>query len=462
MTAAACLAPDDCWFGGIGGRWTATGERRGAFHLHWDGANLETVYAPQGRGVTDLEVHRGALWETVRVGKTPGDRSDQVDLFEPEPEPRLIHRITGGVFANDPFLPASTYIPLATGAAHAAADHGGRQRAARAGLGRPADLGGGRRRHLGRGGAQRAGAATAACRAPRGHDLEGGGLPAVAAVHDRRAVRGRRRGARHVDARGPQSSRSASASTGAHARVARLQPDGAAEVVTLPASGPGRGTAAKVAFTGPNEGWMVTAAGWLFHFTDGTVYPRNTDPAYAGTITFRPNEAAEQFIPDTPPADDSELFAPPPVELEQAPAPAAVKRLPALLRRIKTSIRGRTLTVRFTLSRRARVQIIGRRKGRTVARTRARTMRPGRHVLRLRLDPKRWPQRLSFRVREQRPGRHRGTRRTVATPCRQGATATRSPPTATRSPRARAGERGAGPPGERRRAPACGRAWRSA
>ena len=34
---------------------TPTGQRRGAFHLHWDGANLETVYAPQGRGVSDLE-----------------------------------------------------------------------------------------------------------------------------------------------------------------------------------------------------------------------------------------------------------------------------------------------------------------------------------------------------------------------------------------------------------------------
>ena len=77
------------------------------------------------------------------------------------------------------------------------------------------------------------------------------------------------------------------------------------------------------------------------------------------------------------------------------------RRLPALLRRIKTRMRGRTLIVRFTLSRRARVQIIGRRKGRTVARTRARTLRPGRHTQRLRLDPKRWPQRLSFRVREQ-------------------------------------------------------------
>ena len=50
---------------------------------------------------------RGVLWETVRVGKTPGDRSGQVDLFEPEPQPRLIHRIAGGAFSNDAFLPAT-------------------------------------------------------------------------------------------------------------------------------------------------------------------------------------------------------------------------------------------------------------------------------------------------------------------------------------------------------------------
>jgi hypothetical protein len=168
----------------------------------------------------------------------------------------------------------------------------------------------------------------------------------------------------------------------------------------LPATGPGRGTAAKIAFSGPNEGWMVTAAGWVFHYTDGTVYDRDTDPAFASVITFRPNEAAEQFVPDAPPVDDSELFKPPPVELEQEPGPAQTRRLPALLRRVRTKLNGRTLVVRFTLSRPARVQLIGRRKGRTVARTRARKMSPGRHALRLRLDRRHWPQRLSFKVRE--------------------------------------------------------------
>ncbi len=41
--------PSDCWFGGVGSQ-DALGERVGAFHLHWDGTDLQTVYGPQGRG----------------------------------------------------------------------------------------------------------------------------------------------------------------------------------------------------------------------------------------------------------------------------------------------------------------------------------------------------------------------------------------------------------------------------
>src|SRR5689334_11347964 len=47
MDAAACAGPDDCWFGGFSAQ-DPTGERRGSFHLHWDGTTLETFYAPQG------------------------------------------------------------------------------------------------------------------------------------------------------------------------------------------------------------------------------------------------------------------------------------------------------------------------------------------------------------------------------------------------------------------------------
>ena len=385
-----------------------------------------------------------------------------MDLFEPEPEPRLIHRITGGAFANDPFLPASTYIPAPPalpvaqpitvgGSELLALDCDGQQIWAAGG---GATSGAARRQ-------------TAPCRGrrlPRSSTARAGGRwpPRRAAVHDHRPVRRRRRGAGHDDRVGRGRAVRPERATRRHARVARLQADGAAEVVTLPAAGPGRGAAAKIAFTGPNEGWMVTAAGWLFHYTDGTVYPRNTDPAFAGTITFRPNEAAEQFIPDAPPVDDSELFKPPPVELEQAPAPAAVKRLPALLRQIKRALRGRTLIVRFRLTRRARVQMLGRRKGRTVARTQARMLRPGRHALRLRLEPE------ALAAAAQLPGARAAVRAAPSAPADGGdtvptvATATRSPPTATRSPRARAGERRRGPAGGAPSRAGARSRWRSA
>ena len=67
---------------------------------------------------------------------------------------------------------------------------------------------------------------------------------------------------------------------------------------------------------------MVTWAGWLFHYSDGTPLPLDTDPAFQGTIEFRPNESAEQFIPDRLPVDDSQLFAPPPLELTPNVTPA--------------------------------------------------------------------------------------------------------------------------------------------
>jgi hypothetical protein len=88
------------------------------------------------------------------------------------------------------------------------------------------------------------------------------------------------------------------------------------------------------------------------------------------------------------------------VEVQQPPAPGPVKRLSALLKRIRTKLRGHTLVVRFVLARKARVALIARRKRRVVARTRTRLMRPGRHVLRLRLSPQRWPQRLKLSARE--------------------------------------------------------------
>jgi hypothetical protein len=388
MDAAACNGPNDCWFGGFAAQ-DPTGERRGAFHLHWDGTALATVYAPQGRGVTDIEALGSKFFETTLVGISPANRADPVApyLFEDEgPHPRVIHRIENGVFSNDPFLPADD-AGLTPGRTELTALSGDGTQLWAVG-----------------GGASSGPGAPEIGNAPRGPiaaRFQGDAwrevqlAPAFAPDErfvDVAPVPGTGTAWVAVEQPGDKSG---------FAEVARISDDdGSVEVMRLPASGPTRGAAARIAFTSPNDGWLVTQTGYVFHYTDGTALPQDTDPAFRGPITFRPNEAAEQFIPDTPPADDSELFKPPPVELQQSPPPPPTKRLPALLRRIKTKLRGKTLVVRFVLSRKARVSLIARRKQRVVARTKPRMMRPGRHVLRLRLDAKRWPQRLKLSAHE--------------------------------------------------------------
>ncbi len=95
---------------------------------------------------------------------------------------------------------------------------------------------------------------------------------------------------------------------------------------------------------------MATSAGWLFHYTNGAVLPEDSDPSWASTITVRPNESVEQFVSDTPPPDDSELFAPPPVAVEtkatEVPVPEVI---PALLKDVSVSRHGLTVTVSFQL-----------------------------------------------------------------------------------------------------------------
>jgi hypothetical protein len=390
MDAAACNGPADCWFGGFPAQ-DPTGQRRGAFHLHWDGTTLETIYAPQGRGVTDIEAFDGAFYETVLVGRTPGDASDEVSgfLFEPEGDhPRLIHKIQNGIFTNDPFLPqdlsgvppnGSELLALGNSGDHLWAVGGGASSG-------PAAPAGGR-----------------VSRPPLVVRFQNGTWTEMPVSASSFADTDR-----FVDVAPVPGDTAAwvavdRANDLTHlAEVARINSDGTATTTLLPEVGPAKGTAARIAFTSPDDGWMVTSEGWVFHYSDPANPPlvQDTDPAFRGPITFRPNEAAEQFVPDTPPADDSELFKPPPVELQQPPAAGKTKRLPPLLRRIKTKLAGKTLVVRFTLTRKARVELIARRKRKVVAHTRPRTMRPGRHVLRLRLDARRWPQRLKLSARE--------------------------------------------------------------
>jgi hypothetical protein len=169
----------------------------------------------------------------------------------------------------------------------------------------------------------------------------------------------------------------------------------------LPAAGAGRGSASRIACPAPDDCWMVTWGGWLFHYSDGSPEAIDTDPNFQGTIVFRPNEAAEQFIPDALPEDDSLLFAPAPVEAaKEEDGKRRAHRLPPLLRGIHSELHGLKLLVTFTVTRRARVQLLAKRGGKVVARTPKRVFAPGHRELSLRLTRDRYPTGLAFKTKE--------------------------------------------------------------
>lgn len=391
MTSAACDGPNDCWFGGVGSQ-DALGENVGAFHLHWDGVDLETVYGPQGRGVADMQFHQGTLYESTVVGRSAENRADLVDLAEPEAVPKLIHEVEpGGIFANDPFEPASLPGVPADGTELLGLDSDGTDLWAvgggaasgpstpvEAAVARPpliARLVGGEFQEL---------------------SLTGSTFGATDRFGDVAAIPGSDEAMATVV---PFAER---ASANSKAIVAQVGPDGTTTTTSLPAAGSGRGSAARIACPAPEECWMVTRAGWLFHYSEGAPLPLDTEPAFLGTIEFRPNESAEQFVPDTPPVDDSQLFAPPELERNPIadPPKRKVRRLPALLRNVRSNLDGLSLTVSFTVTRKAKVALLAKKGRKTVARTKTRLFAPGRHQLTLHVSRENYPTGLAFRTTE--------------------------------------------------------------
>jgi hypothetical protein len=166
-----------------------------------------------------------------------------------------------------------------------------------------------------------------------------------------------------------------------------------------------RGRAGPIACPAENDCWMATNEGWLFHLSDGAAYPQDTDPNFAGVITYRPPDASVPVVyPDAPPVDDSLANQePPPAPTgppEQAPAtpPKRGKAKPLLLRVKSKFVDHHILVISFTLTARAHVQLVGRRKRKVVAETRDESLHAGRHTLSLSLEPAHWPTKLQFKA----------------------------------------------------------------
>lgn len=385
LNAAACSGPDDCWFAGdlLPGTTNV-----GAFHLHWDGATLAVVPSltgPQpeivdpGRSVEGLAFHAGSLYESVAVRE--GDTAPEESVSQPS----FLHRIVeGDVSLFEPLLAKE---PIVYGGAGAEPTQLEAFR-----------LTGGDEGLWAIAGAESAPAMVTALR------LGVEGFEQVT-LEDPGGVLGpgdRISGAAAEPGSGDAWVGFRQPADGANppARLTRIHADGSvAPPSLLPAEGEGigrKGPAGPVACPAAGQCWMATGKGWLFHL--GSSLPRDTDPAMHVLVSFRPPDNSLPSVPPISLPEDNAESESPPDETPLEPIPSLRRPRPLYSKLHQRVIGSSLLEMTFVLHAKAHVRLIARRKGHVVAETPRYTMAKGPRWVRLRLDPKRWPSKLSLEV----------------------------------------------------------------
>jgi hypothetical protein len=386
MNAAACEGPSNCWFAGerLPGR-----PNIGAFHLHWDGVSVTAVpsttesqpaISDPGRTVTSLAFFGGSLYEGAQV--TEGDRAPK----EPETEPSFLHQLTlgGGAQAFVSLYPETPIAGEALKLGGMLLAGGGGELWGAVGSklfeGQPVSV-----VRLGP-----TGFANLALNDPSGALVAGtqvvglatdpGTASAWAAVTEGFEGEG-------------------------YAELVRIHADGTVdERLVLPAAGTGlgeKGAAGAISCGGPEECWMATQKGWLFHL--GVAQPKNEEPALHALITTRPRDPTVPIAPPIAlPEDNSGAY---PEEEEKLIGGAAEelppKRRKPLYSHVKSKVvGGNTLELSFVLRVKAEVRLIAKLKGKVVASTKTTVLPKGKQTLRLRLNPKHWPTKIALQVHE--------------------------------------------------------------
>lgn len=390
MQGGACFAPDNCWFGG-----DALEDEPGAFHLHWNGQDLERVIAPQGRQVTDLEPFDGRIWESV----TNAQSSAPAKLTTPEPAPLLLRSILPATktITTDPFV--STSKPRLNADQFTALD---------------ADA-----THLWAAGGQAntgPDSSTSKLRPPLLAVRLAGAQEFKEVPLDRKAFTGLSRISAIAANPGTGTAWLAVASGTVPPITPRLiKIDAAGQIlddVKLPlAADPdpnaipsiiGQPTSLDCPAT--DDCWLGTDRGWLFHLSSGAATPVDDEPYLQTFLSTRPADATSvPDLSDALPVDDSGADLPfldatikvqevedPPV-LEAPPSPRASN--------VKVrAISRKTVEVSFRLSLRATVELKLLRGKKVVARAKRQVLGRGPHAFRFRVSVKRWPNNIKLDV----------------------------------------------------------------
>jgi hypothetical protein len=411
MHAAGCLASDDCWFSGAP---LPTGAAAtGSFHLHWNGSSVaEEPYEGEEQTVEGMTQFGGRLYEGVRVTPPPA---------RTEAEPPVLHAIdpagSAPTFEGIPGVRGeleSPDVPLygpgvfveAMGSLRVSG--AGDSLWAAAGPVSPLELPeeslpgqvtvarlheGVWRQLLG------------PLTSPTGQEeLPGEVVSSIAAEPDGEAAW------LALD----NQADAAKPSPETLAKVAHVAADGTvSEVQTLPSAaeqeagiGP-KGAARQIVCPAADDCWMVTTQGWLFHLTTGEESLSIDDEGFSSLITSRPaDKGIPQLPPDLPPAEESGLPGELPVQIGtevKATREEGLVAVPLLTSLHSRLIHRTTLELRFHLAVTARVRLIAKRKGKTVASTPTKTLGAGSRKLLLRLNPKKWPTKLDLQTHALAP-----------------------------------------------------------
>jgi hypothetical protein len=451
MNAAACDVPNDCWFGG-------DLDGNGAFHLHWDGTTVSVVDEPQDHQIASMTVDQGQIYESVQL--TPTDSyagedanhppvvhvivpTDPVNPFHSLFPPDMQDPSCGGFCPPLPEYGTNTLgqavapdtlggLALSSDSNAGAADP---QLWAAAGFDGVNAPGQGEAHPV----VLRYVDGTWTQIVPNLVQLPGVDTPlavtpgnaapeSVAAEPNTGAAwiavipGGAGDGQAHVDrvevtgpagvtATGPNGATATGpdggSATGPDGGSATGPNGGSAtgavgatvtdQDVLGTAQGVGpRGNAKAIACPAAQDCWLATDGGWLFHLSDGTQWPQDTDPNFAGIITYRPPDSGVPVVIPQGPGFD-QLPPPPsnPGGRNKRPRRRILHPKP-IVTHMGDRLVGTTLQLSFTLTKKAHVQLIARRHHAVVAQTRNLVLAPGRHTLSLSLNVRRWPTSLKL------------------------------------------------------------------